>query len=171
MFKRKVETMSVKEFMARKEPVVNFPPLGNLVRQAHEIKLLPKLQFDNRKLAFGNSETGEPRFPIKPIVKACVTAGVIVLSLTFGDVSLAAAGTIDGAVTAKVVNAFAPLVELVKALSYPISLVMMLGGGLFVMIGNSERGFGMIQKAGLGYVLVQMLPMLMDLLVEIAKSL
>jgi hypothetical protein len=105
------------------------------------------------------------------VIKVCVTVGVTVLSLTFGDVSFAAAGAVNGAVTAKVVHAFEPLVELVKALSYPISLVMMLGGGLFVMVGNSDRGFGMIQKAGLGYVLVQMLPLLMDLLVEIAKSL
>lgn len=134
LFKRKVETMSVKEFMNRDRHV------------------------DMSKRNY------------KPIVKACVTAGVIVLSLTFGDVSLAAAGTVNGAVTAKVVNAFAPLVELVKALSYPISLVMMLGGGLFIMIGRSEHGLAMIQKAGLGYVLVQMLPLLMDLLVEIAKS-
>lgn len=107
----------------------------------------------------------------EPIIKGVVTSGVLTLSLTFGDVSFASAGVVDGAVTQKVVNAFAPLIELVQALSYPISLVMMLGGGLFVMIGNSERGFGMIQKAGLGYVLVQMLPLLMDLLVEIAKSL
>lgn len=138
MFKRKVETMSISEFMNRK-PVVQ--------------------------------QLNEQKRNYKPIIKACVTTSVIVLSLSFGDVSLAAAGAVNGAVTAKVVGAFAPLVELVKALSYPISLVMMLGGGLFVMVGNADRGFGMIQKAGLGYVLVQMLPLLMDLLVEIAKSL
>lgn len=131
MFKRK-ETMTVKEFMNRK-----------------------------------NSDKKD----FKPVIKVCATVGVTVLALGFGDISFAAAGPIDGVVTAKVVNAFSPLVELVKALSYPISLVMMLGGGLFVMIGNADRGFGMIQKAGLGYVLVQMLPLLMDLLVEIAKSL
>lgn len=113
----------------------------------------------------------EKKVDIKPIIKIGVAAGVTILSLSFGDVSFAAANAIDGAVTAKVVGAFSPLVELVKALSYPISLVMMLGGGLFVMIGNSDKGFSMIQKAGLGYVLVQMLPLLMDLLVEIAKSL
>lgn len=107
----------------------------------------------------------------KPVVKVGVVAGVTVLALSFGDVSLASAGVINGAVTDKVVNAFEPLIELVKALSYPICLVMMLGGGLFTMVGNSERGFGMIQKAGLGYVLVQMLPILMDLLVEITKAL
>lgn len=107
----------------------------------------------------------------KPIIKAGVAVSVTVLAVGFGDVSLASAGAVQGVVTQKVVTAFEPLIELVQALSYPIGLVMMLGGGLFVMIGNADRGFSMIQKAGLGYVLIQMLPLLMDLLVEIAKSL
>jgi hypothetical protein len=111
------------------------------------------------------------RFDKRKAIKIGVTVGVTVLSLTFGDVSFAAAGAVQGVVAERVVAAFEPLVELVKALSYPIGLVMMMGGGLTVMIGNSDRGFGMIQKAGLGYVLIQMLPILMDLLVEIAKSL
>jgi hypothetical protein len=108
---------------------------------------------------------------IKPIVKYSVIVGVTVLSLTFGDYTFASANAVQGVITGKVVHAFNPLVDLVKALSYPIGLVMMLGGGLFIMIGNSEKGFGMIQRAGLGYVLIQMLPILMDLLVEIAKAL
>jgi len=107
----------------------------------------------------------------KPLIKACVITGVTVLSLTFGDVSFAAANAVDGAIAEKVVRAFQPVIDLVQALSYPIGLVMMLGGGLFVMIGNSEKGLGMVQKAGIGYILVQILPLLMDLLVEIAKSL
>ncbi|RID89014.1 hypothetical protein D1970_00005 [Mesobacillus zeae] len=115
-------------------------------------------------------ETNAPRRS-GTAVKAAVGIGIALVSLTFGDVSLAAAGAVDAAVTAKVVTMFTPLVDLVRALSYPISLVMMLGGGLSVMIGLSERGFSMIQRAGLGYVLVQMLPILMDLLVEITKAL
>ncbi len=107
----------------------------------------------------------------KPIIKTAVIAGSVVLCIAFGDASFASANVIDGAVMDKVTGAFSPLIDLVRALSYPIGLVMMLGGGLFVMIGNSERGLSMIQKAGLGYVLIQMLPILMDLLVEIAKSL
>ncbi|MCA1029206.1 hypothetical protein LCM23_24655 [Cytobacillus kochii] len=121
---------------------------------------------------FMNRPKVEPKkINIKPIVKVSVVAGVALLSLSFGDVTLASANAINGVITAKVVNAFDPLVELVKALSYPISLVMMLGGGLLIMIGSSDKGFSMIQKAGLGYIIVQMLPILMDLLVEIAKSL
>lgn len=84
---------------------------------------------------------------------------------------IASANAVNGVITAKVVNALDPLVELVKALSYPISLVMMLGGGLLIMIGSSDKEFSMIQKAGLGYIIVQMLPVLMDLIVEIAKAL
>ncbi|MER7682721.1 hypothetical protein ABZ787_12910 [Micrococcus luteus] len=108
---------------------------------------------------------------LKPVIKVGVVLGVTALSLTFGDVSFAAAGAVSGVVTDKVVSAFSPLIELVQALSYPIGLVMMLGGGLFIMIGNSEKGFGMIQKAGLGYVVVQLLPTILDLLVEITKAL
>ncbi|WP_251529872.1 hypothetical protein [Metabacillus litoralis] len=70
----------------------------------------------------------------------------------------------------KVVHAFEPIVSLVQEFSYPIGLVVMLGGGLFVMIGNRDKGFSLIQQARIGYILVQSLPMLMDMLVEIAKS-
>ncbi|MGD6899361.1 hypothetical protein [Bacillus infantis] len=120
---------------------------------------------------FMNRKQEAPRDYVKPVIKVCIVAGAVAISLGFGDVSFAAAGAVNGAVTAKVVQAFNPLIELARALSYPIGLVMMLGGGLFVMIGNADKGFSMIQKAGLGYVLIQMLPVLMDLLVEIAKTL
>lgn len=110
-------------------------------------------------------------FDKRKAIRIGVTVGITVLAISFGDVTFASAGAVNGVVAAKVIRAFDPLVELVRALSYPIGLVMMLGGGLFVMIGNAEKGFSMIQKAGLGYVLIQMLPVLMDLLVEIAKAL
>ena len=117
----------------------------------------------------GEFMAGDKSRNVKPIMKYAAAAGSVALAI--GVPSQAYAGPVSGAVTEKVVTAFSPLVDLVTALSYPIGLVMMLGGGLFVMVGNSERGFGMIQKAGLGYVLIQMLPLLMDLLVDITKSL
>jgi hypothetical protein len=108
-----------------------------------------------------------PRDYIKPVIKVYIVVGAAAISLGFGDVSFAATGAVNGAVTAKVVQAFNPLIELAKALSYTIGFVMMLGG----MIGIADKGFSMIQKAGLGYVLIQMLLVLFDLLVEIARSL
>ncbi|WP_299090303.1 hypothetical protein [uncultured Metabacillus sp.] len=107
--------------------------------------------------------------------KKLTTIGTLPIMLSIPSLSLAAEqGTVAdwarGELYEKVVHAFEPVVGLVQALSYPIGLVVMLGGGLFVMIGNREKGFTLIQQAGIGYLLVQSLPMLMDLLVEIAKS-
>jgi hypothetical protein len=78
---------------------------------------------------------------------------------------------IDGQLYSRILKAFEPVIFLVKAISYPIATLVALGGGLFIMIGNKERGFGLIQQAGIGYLVVQMIPLLMKLLVEIAKSL
>ena len=116
-------------------------------------------------------QTIQPRVTKEMIIKAGVMITTLTLSLTFGDLSLVSAGAVNGVITDKVITAFDPMIQLAQALSYPIGMVMMLGGGLFMMIGNSDKGLSMIQKAGMGYILVQMLPMFMDLLVEIAKSL
>lgn len=69
----------------------------------------------------------------------------------------------------KMVNAFDPLVALIQSLAYPIAMVVVLGGALFVMIGNKEKGFTMMQSAGLGYVLVQITPMVLDILAGAMK--
>ena len=107
-------------------------------------------------------------------IKKLTSAGMVPLMLAVPSFAFAAEPNMAekwarGELYEKVVHAFEPVVGLVQALSYPIGLVVMLGGGLFVMIGNREKGFTLIQQAGIGYLLVQSLPMLMDLLVE-AKS-
>lgn len=66
----------------------------------------------------------------------------------------------------KMMNAFDPLIDLIQGLAYPVALVVVLGGSIFVMIGNSEKGFSMMQKAGLGYLLVMITPMILDVLVD-----
>jgi len=130
----------------------------------------------NETIKFNDFMSGEykRKKPTKKQAKKILEAGVAVtagiLALGFGDVKSASAGTVEGIVTEKIVNAFEPLIDMVQGLSYPVGLVMMLGGGLFVMIGLQEKGFSMIQRAGMGYILIQMLPILMDLLVEIAKA-
>ncbi|WP_339145467.1 MULTISPECIES: hypothetical protein [unclassified Sutcliffiella] len=67
-------------------------------------------------------------------------------------------------------HAFDPLITLVQALAYPIAMVVVLGGALFIMIGNREKGFSMMSSAGLGYVLVTLTPMILNILVEAMKS-
>jgi len=77
---------------------------------------------------------------------------------------------VDDQLYSRVTNAFEPVAYLIKAISYPIASIVAMGGGLFCIIGNKEKGFSLIQQAGLGYIIVQMIPLLMKLLVEIAKS-
>jgi len=70
----------------------------------------------------------------------------------------------------KIVEAFDPLVELVQALSYPIGLVMLTGGALCFMIGQRDKGISLIQNASIGYILVQLMPLMMQILVGIGGS-
>ncbi|WP_096269421.1 hypothetical protein [Paucisalibacillus globulus] len=72
----------------------------------------------------------------------------------------------DESVKAKMMDAFNPLIELIQGLAYPVAMVVVLGGAIFVMIGNSDKGFSMMQKAGMGYLLVMIAPMVLDVLVD-----
>ncbi|WP_243526813.1 hypothetical protein [Bacillus pseudomycoides] len=61
---------------------------------------------------------------------------------------------IDGQLYNRIVNAFEPVIFLIKAVSYPIASVVALCGGLFIMVGSQERGFSLISRAGIGYIVV-----------------
>ncbi|MCU5544654.1 hypothetical protein OCB14_23830 [Bacillus cereus] len=47
-------------------------------------------------------------------------------------------------------------------MSYPIASVVALCGSLFIMVGSQERGFSLISRVGIGYIVVQMIPLFMD---------
>jgi hypothetical protein len=67
-------------------------------------------------------------------------------------------------------HAFDPLIGLIQSLAYPIAGVMIAGGCLFIMVGNREHGMKMLQNAAIGYILVQLSPMMLKLLVGIGGS-
>lgn len=66
----------------------------------------------------------------------------------------------------KMMNAFTPIIDLIQGMAYPVAMVVVLGGAIMVMIGNSEKGFTMMQRAGMGYLLVMIAPMILDVLVD-----
>jgi hypothetical protein len=80
-------------------------------------------------------------------------------------------GAISTAAKTKILHAFDPLIEMIQSLSYPIAGVMIAGGCLFIMVGNRERGMQMLQNAAIGYILVQLAPMLLSLLVGVGSTL
>jgi hypothetical protein len=71
----------------------------------------------------------------------------------------------------KMMLAFEPITTLIQALAYPVASVVVLAGALFVMINQKDKGFGMMSSAGLGVILVNLMPMVLNILVDVMKGL
>lgn len=73
----------------------------------------------------------------------------------------------EATIQTKMMTAFDPLLQLIQGAAYPIALAVVLGGAIFIILGNSDRGFSMITKASMGYVLISVLPMIFDVLADV----
>ena len=108
------------------------------------------------------------------LVTLATGAAAISLTNTMFVSTANAAGPVTeymkGTAKEKIVEAFMPLVDMIQALSYPIALVMLTGGALMFMINQKDKGIGLIQNASIGYILVQLMPMMMQLLVGIGNT-
>lgn len=67
-------------------------------------------------------------------------------------------------------TALDPLVQILVAISFPVASVIMVGACFFFMLGNSERAWNMIMNAGLGYVLIQLSPLFLEILRQVGKA-
>ncbi|MFF2752792.1 hypothetical protein ACFVR1_03405 [Psychrobacillus sp. NPDC058041] len=63
-----------------------------------------------------------------------------------------------------------PLIQIMVAISFPIASVIMVGACFMFMFNNSEKAWDMIMKAGLGYVLIQLSPLFLQILHEVGKA-
>lgn len=72
--------------------------------------------------------------------------------------------------TSEIMTAFGPLIDLVQSLAYPVAMVVALGGAIMVMISRDEKGYSMMMSAGLGIILVNMTPMVLNILVDAMKT-
>jgi hypothetical protein len=107
-------------------------------------------------------------------IKAALSGG-IVISLTNGVVKVFAQPetvpvAVSDGIKNQIIHAFDPLINLVQVLSYPIGFIMVSAGCLFIMVGQKEKGMGMIQTAAIGYILVQLAPLFMKILVGIGGA-
>ena len=73
-------------------------------------------------------------------------------------------------ITNKIISAFDPITDLMKGLSYPTCFIMMAAGILLIISGNKHKGLTMAKWAGVGFLLMQFLPTIMQLLVEVGNS-
>lgn len=63
-----------------------------------------------------------------------------------------------------------PLVDIMVALSFPIASVIIVGSCFFFMFNKSEKAWEMIMKAGLGYVLIQVSPLILNVLKQVGNA-
>ncbi|MES1046281.1 hypothetical protein FOA22_17620 [Heyndrickxia oleronia] len=63
-----------------------------------------------------------------------------------------------------------PVVDILVALSFPIASVVIVGACFMFMFGNSEKAWSMIQNAGLGYVLIQVSPLILNVLKQVGDA-
>ena len=63
-----------------------------------------------------------------------------------------------------------PIINIMVAVSFPIASVIMVGAGFFFMLNNSEKAWDIIFKCGLGYIFIQLSPMLLDILRTVGEA-
>ncbi len=63
-----------------------------------------------------------------------------------------------------------PVVDILVALSFPVASVIIVGACFLFMFSNSEKAWTMIQNAGLGYVLIQVSPLILDVLKQVGNA-
>jgi hypothetical protein len=70
----------------------------------------------------------------------------------------------------KVQTAFEPVNVLIQSLAYPLAGIVVLFGAILVIISQKEKGLQLMSNAGLGVILVNLMPMLFDVLSQIMKA-
>lgn len=139
----RTEAMSIKQFMNKREDTIS----------EQELSVMEKGKMSG--IALGLSTLPLAFAPITNAIPA--SAQEVITAAAQGDMY------------SKMVTAFEPLINLIQGLAYPVAMVVILGGSIMVMIGQKEKGYGMMMGAGLGYVLVQMSPMILKILVDAMK--
>lgn len=69
-----------------------------------------------------------------------------------------------------IMKAFDPIVDLLQGISYPVAFIMISGGFLLIMTGQTSRGMHFIKWACLGYLGLQFAPALMKIVVTIGQN-
>lgn len=151
----KAERMSIREFMKKDD---------RTTMKGTELKIsdiIERVNDPKVKRILATTTT------IIVITKFGPLAALPAIAAQFAQPEAVPAAALSESIRLKIVHAFDPLIEVVKALSYPIAAVMITAGCLFIMVGNKEKGMSMIQMAGIGYILVQLAPVFMQILVGI----
>jgi hypothetical protein len=91
-------------------------------------------------------------------------AGVV--ATAFGSGSSAHASALGDVI----IKACDPIIDLLQGVSYPVAFIMITGGFLLIMTGQTSRGMHFIKWACLGYLGLQFAPALMKIVITIGQN-
>jgi cyanophycinase-like exopeptidase len=69
-----------------------------------------------------------------------------------------------------IIKACDPIIDLLQGVSYPVAFIMITGGFLLIMTGQTSRGMHFIKWACLGYLGLQFAPALMKIVITIGSN-
>jgi len=90
--------------------------------------------------------------------------------ITYGDPNMIPTGYVADASLAMLANILDPIVDIMVALSFPICSVIILAYCFVLMLGKDEKALGGMMKAALAYCLIQISPLLLEILRNLGKS-
>lgn len=108
-----------------------------------------------------------PTIPSKALPLAIGTSATLPLAFASNPVMSLAA---EEGTKETIRHAFDPLIEMITQISFPVAAVMITGGALMIMIGMKDKGYTVLFQAAIGFILVQMSPLLLDLLFSVGTS-
>ncbi|HWO98766.1 MAG TPA: hypothetical protein VNM45_21115 [Bacillus sp. (in: firmicutes)] len=73
-------------------------------------------------------------------------------------------------VSQKIIEAFQPIIDLVQGLAYPIAFISISIAGVKWMLRDREGALATLQGSAMGFVIVQMSPLIMKLLVSVTAG-
>ncbi|AKU43374.1 hypothetical protein CPT_Silence37 [Bacillus phage Silence] len=86
------------------------------------------------------------------------------------ETAVTAATTINHEVQSKIMAGFDPIIDLVSGLAYPLAFIGVTYAGILYMLKRPEEALDKIKHTALGFVLVNMAPLLMKLLVSVTAG-
>jgi hypothetical protein len=86
------------------------------------------------------------------------------------ETAITAATTINQDVQNKIMSGFDPIIDLVSGLAYPLAFIGVTYAGILYMLKRPEEALDKIKHTALGFVLVNMAPLLMKLLVSVTAG-
>lgn len=97
-----------------------------------------------------------------------IAAGIGISLLTTGNIAYA--DTLGG-VSDKLKTIVSPVIELLAGLGYPVTYGMLITGFIMVIMGKKHKGLEIIKWACIGYVGLQFVPFILNILELIGREL